>query len=110
MEFCPRCQKVLTYIDGIRYQCPKCGYTKDIPSIEGNAVTAEIMKKELIPISTINFSDSMFQTLSISTMSCPLCTNNKAAYWTRAVGTDDDVEIIKYYRCTQCGHRWHQKE
>jgi DNA-directed RNA polymerase subunit M/transcription elongation factor TFIIS len=110
MEFCPNCEKVLQYREGIGYQCPKCGYTTDNPIIETDMETPEIIEKDLSPIVTLNFDESPPQTPSTATVNCPLCTNNKAFYWTHAVGTDDDVELIYIFRCTQCGHRWHQEE
>ena len=111
MEFCPNCEKVLTYIGGIGYQCPKCGYIADNPHIEANLGTLERgIERDLSPILTLNLNESTPQTLPTITVNCPQCTNNKASYWTHAVGTDDDVELIYIFRCTQCGHRWHQEE
>jgi len=108
MEFCPQCDKALIYRAGSGYKCPKCGYTKPVQRIDSGVDPAAITEKTASQILIIEPDKTSLQTLPTITVNCPQCENTKAAYWTHAVGTDDDVELIQLFRCTQCGHRWRQ--
>jgi DNA-directed RNA polymerase subunit M len=110
MEFCPRCEKLLVYIPGKGYLCPKCGYATPTPRSESMLEQTAITEKASSPVLLLDPEKTQLQTLPTSTVNCPKCNNTKASYWTHAVGTDDDVELIQLFRCTQCGYRWRQEE
>ena len=110
MEFCPNCGKRLIYTPGKGYQCPTCDYTQTTPRGDSSGEPMAITKKAASPILIVDAEETSLQTLPTITVNCPRCNNSKAVYWTHAVGTDDEVELIQLFRCTQCGHRWRQEE
>lgn len=94
MEFCPQCDKALTYIARTEYKCPKCGYTTPVQRIDSGSESTANTEKTVPPILIIELENNSLQTLPTITVNCPQCENTKASYWTNAIGTDDDVELI----------------
>lgn len=110
MEFCPHCEKRLTLLSGKTYRCSKCGYTTTLARATTPTEPPPIMEKAMSPILLRDPEETRLQTLPTIHVNCPQCPNTTASYWTSAVGTEDDVELIHLFRCTQCGHRWRQEE
>jgi DNA-directed RNA polymerase subunit M len=110
LEFCPNCEKRLIYTPDKGYQCPKCGYTTNAQRLDASSEQIAITEKVTSPILVRDQEETILQTLPTITVNCPKCNNSKAVYWTHAVGTDDDVELLQLFRCTHCGHRWRQEE
>jgi DNA-directed RNA polymerase subunit M/transcription elongation factor TFIIS len=110
MEFCPNCEKTLTFVVGIGYRCPKCNYTHTIQQTEVREEKKVPSQKMTNPIIISNSRETQYHTLPTRDVNCPNCTNSTATVRTQAVGKDDDVLIIHLYRCMQCGYRWRQEE
>ena len=110
MNFCPNCEKTLTFVMGVGYRCPRCGYTNTIHKVESGDEANVTPQKISNPIIISDSRETSIYTLPTIAVNCPNCDNSNATFRTQAVGTDDDVLIIHLFRCTQCGYRWRQEE
>jgi DNA-directed RNA polymerase subunit M/transcription elongation factor TFIIS len=106
MEFCPSCEKRLVQTLPAQYSCPQCGFSKFIK--EKTQPVLNTQKDTASPV-TIPLESNHYA-LPIITINCLNCDNTKAYYKTNAIGKDDDISVIRYYTCTNCGFQWKHNE
>jgi len=104
MEFCPKCDKVLTATkkgDKTVIACPVCGYEKK--DVKKSYVTKEKSHEE----ADIVVNEEPSKTMPKTSADCPECGNKEAYYEIEQTRSADEAPT-RIYKCTKCGHKWRE--
>lgn len=101
MEFCPKCGGMLLPNNG-KITCGTCGYEKDLTSAESYKQKEEVKSKE-----TIIMKGEDINTLPTTTVECPKCGHDKAAWWLQQTRSADEAET-RFLQCLECKHTWRE--
>jgi len=102
MEFCPDCGAMLLPNDN-KLKC-KCGYTKDLSKDEADQyqVNEKVDAKD-----TVIVKGEEINTLPTTTVDCPKCGHDRAAWWLRQTRSADEAET-RFLKCLNCKHTWRE--
>ncbi len=101
MEFCPKCGGMLLPNNG-KIICGTCGYEKDLTSVESYKQKEVVKSKE-----TIIMKGEDINTLPTTTVECPKCGHDKAAWWLQQTRSADEAET-RFLQCLECKHTWRE--
>lgn len=102
MEFCPECGGMLIPNDG-KISCAICGYEKDLAGIENDYKQKEEVKAK----ETIIMKGEDINTLPTTSVECPKCGHDKAAWWLQQTRSADEAET-RFLKCLKCNHTWRE--
>ncbi|MDO5848624.1 MAG: transcription factor S [Methanobrevibacter sp.] len=102
MEFCPECGGILLP-NGDKITCGTCGYEKDLAGKEDNYK----QKEEIQAKETIIMKGEDINTLPTTTVECPKCGHDKAAWWLQQTRSADEAET-RFLKCLECSHTWRE--
>ncbi len=100
--FCPKCGSILMpkKEDSKKLLGCSCGYKTN--KLESATLKETISKKEKA-VEVIEKGE--FETLPITQIECPKCSNKEARFWLVQTRAGDEPET-KFLKCTKCGHTW----
>jgi DNA-directed RNA polymerase subunit M len=102
MQFCPECGSLM-HADGDRMVCSSCGaeVEKDREMAEQYVSTEEQTYDDVIE-SDPEAADEGKPTAEVR---CDECGNDRAWYTIKQTGSADEPPT-RFFKCTECGHRW----
>jgi DNA-directed RNA polymerase subunit M len=110
MEFCPKCNSILTPQKDKKKRvliCPQCGHRKRLSSKSkkkyrlGNQITHG-PEEEIV---VIDEELAKQQTMPTVRAICPKCENKEAYYWQVQTRSGDEA-MTTFYRCVKCRQTW----
>jgi DNA-directed RNA polymerase subunit M len=105
MQFCDECGSMM-HADDDRMVCSSCGATvaKDDDLAERFVSTEAQTESEVIETS----EEASFEGKPTSEdVSCDECGNGAAWYTIKQTGSADEPPT-RFFKCTECGHRWRE--
>ncbi|GGN08146.1 transcription factor S [Halarchaeum nitratireducens] len=102
MQFCDECGSMM-HADGDVMVCSSCGHEqgRDADS-EADYVTTDAQDDSDVIETTENADDEGKPTAEVV---CDACGNDEAWYTIKQTGAADEPPT-RFFKCTECGHRW----
>ena len=99
--FCPKCKALMVPKEGVLV-CRRCEFEK-VPDEDSTLVIKEgYVEKEIMIL------DDELKTLPTTSIECPKCGHNKAAYIIRQMRAADEPST-RIYRCIKCSKTWREQ-
>jgi len=103
MQFCDDCGSMMKTDDGM-WVCPDCGATEPKGDTSGFVTTEAQDDSDVIETS----EDANFEGKPIaSDVRCDDCGNGEAWYTIKQTASADEAPT-RFFKCTECGHRWRE--
>jgi len=102
MQFCPECGSLM-HADGDQMVCSDCGHVvaKDEALAESYVSTEAQDESDVIETE----EGMNFEGKPTAAETCPECGNDEAWYTIKQTGSADEPPT-RFFKCTECGHRW----
>ena len=102
MQFCPECGSLM-HADGDAMVCSSCGASveKDREMAEQYVSTEEQTFDDVIE----SDPEAADEGMPTAEARCEDCGNDRAWYVIKQTGSADEPPT-RFFKCTECGHRW----
>lgn len=102
MQFCPECG-ALMHADGDQMVCSDCGHVEEKDETLADEYVSTEAQDESDVIETEEGAN--FEGKPTAEEPCPECGNDEAWYTIKQTGSADEPPT-RFFKCTECGHRW----
>jgi DNA-directed RNA polymerase subunit M len=102
MQFCDECGSMMR-TEGDVMKCASCGHEAPRATGLADSFTSTESQDESDVIETEEGAE--FEGKPTANETCPECDNDTAWYTIKQTGSADEPPT-RFFKCTECGHRW----
>jgi len=102
MQFCEECGSLMR-AEGDVMVCASCGHEQPKDETLADSFVSTEEQDDSDVIETVEGADDEGKPTAKET--CPECGNDRAWYTIKQTGSADEPPT-RFFKCTECGHRW----